>query len=104
MEKMIDVIIEMDKRARLREQEAEAYKAEQLKALDGKKQAIEERYRAYASQEQERLARENEASIRQEVERLENLDAQITASLERIRAEKQDAWVNEIVNRALAGE
>ena len=36
MEKMIDTIVEMDKKARLRAQEAEEYKSNQMKALDGK--------------------------------------------------------------------
>ena len=35
MEKMIDAIVEMDKKARLRAQEAEEYKSNQMKALDG---------------------------------------------------------------------
>lgn len=104
MEKMIDTIMEMDKKARLREQEAEAYKEDQLKSLEGKLREIDEKYHTYTVQQIAGLARENEELIRQEKARIQALDEKASAALEEAYQAGKSAWVAEIVKRALAGE
>lgn len=104
MEKMIDTIMEMDKKARLREQEAEAYKEDQLKALDGKLRGIDEKYRTYTAQQIAGIAQENEKLIQREKARIQALDEKVSVALEQAYQAGKGAWVTEIVKRALAGE
>lgn len=104
MEKMIDTIMEMDRKARLREQEAEEYRENQLKSLDGKLREIDENYRAYTAREIEEIARENEERIRQETARIQALDTRASEELEQAYQSGRDAWVAEIVKRTLKGE
>lgn len=104
MEKMIDTIMEMDKKARLREQEAEVYKEEQLKALDGKLREIDEKYRAYTVQQIAEITRENEDLIQRKKAQIRAQDEKASAVLEEVYRAGKDAWVSEIVKRALAGE
>lgn len=104
MEKMIDTIMEMDKKARLREQEAEAYKEDQLKALDGKLREIDEKYRAYTAQQISGIAQENAELIQKEKARIQALDEKASVALEEAYQAGKDVWVAEIVKRALAGE
>ena len=104
MEKMIDTIVEMDKKARLREQEAEEYKSSQMKALDGRLKEIDEKYRRYTEQEVQRLTRESEALVLQRTEELRSENERVSARLERDFEAGRETWAGEIVKRVLAGE
>lgn len=104
MEKMIDAIVEMDKKARLRAQEAEEYKSNQMKALDGKLKEIDDKYSAYTAQEMERLAAESDQEIRRRTQEIEQAGSRAADRLERAYGAGADAWVDEIVKRTLAGE
>lgn len=104
MEKMIDTIVEMDKKARLREQEAEDYKSNQMKALDGRLQQIDEQYRRHTQQEIQKLTQENQARVLRHTQELNKSNEQALSRLEAVFQAGREAWANEIVQRVLAGE
>ncbi len=104
MEKMIDTIVEMDKKARLRAQEAEEYRDNQMKALDSKLKEIDETYRANTDRELERLAAESAEQVRRRTQEIERASSRAADRLEQAYREGADGWVDAIVKRTLAGE
>lgn len=104
VEKMIDTIVEMDKKARLRAQEAEEYRDNQMKALDSKLKEIDETYRANTDRELERLAAESAEQVRRRTQEIERASSRAADRLEQAYREGADGWVDAIVKRTLAGE
>lgn len=101
MDKMVETIIEMDKQARKRTEEAEAYqhRAQEELALKEKKLLSERLEQARAEIDALANGEEQEAEEKLEAARAGN-DAAVQR-MEALYQEKGTQWVQEIVRRAL---
>lgn len=101
---MIETIVEMDKKARAREQEAETYKKAQIKSLDDKIRGVEQAYREKADAEIARLTEEDANSTQRRLAQIRQANQALVRDLEQAYAHGREAWAAEIVTRALAGD
>lgn len=101
LDKMVETIIEMDKQARKRTEEAEAYQRKAQEELESKeKQLLSERLEQ-AKAEIDALARGEEQTADKKLEEAKAANDAALRRMEALYQEKGVQWVQEIVRRAL---
>lgn len=101
LDKMVETIIEMDKQARKRTEEAEAYQRKAQEELESKeKQLLAERLEQ-AKAEVGELARSEEQAAEKKLEEAKTANDAAVRRMEALYQEKGAQWVQELVRRAL---
>lgn len=98
---MVETIIEMDKQARKRTEEAEAYQRKAQEELESKeKQLLAERLEQ-AKAEVGELARSEKQAAEKKLEEAKTANDAAVRRMEALYQEKGAQWVQELVRRAL---
>lgn len=101
MDKMVETIIEMDKQARKRTEEAEAYRRKAQEELESKEQQLLAQRLEQARAEVGELARTEEQAAEKKLGEARAANDAAVRRMEALYQEKGAQWVHELVRRAL---
>lgn len=98
---MVETIIEMDKQARKRTEEAEAYRRKAQEELELKEKQLLSHRLEQARSEIESLAQREEQEAEKKLEAIRAANDAAVQRMEALYQEKGAQWVRELVSRAL---
>jgi len=101
LDKMVETIIEMDKQARKRTEEAEAYQRKAQEELESKEKQILSECLEQAEAEVGELVRSEEQAAEKKLKEAKAANAAAVRRMEALYKEKGAQWVRELVRRAL---
>lgn len=101
LDKMVETIIEMDKQARKRTEEAEAYQRKAQEELESKEKQILSECLEQAEAEVGELVRSEEQAAEKKLKEAKAANDAAVRRMEALYKEKGAQWVRELVRRAL---
>lgn len=101
LDKMVETIIEMDKQARKRTEEAEAYQRKAQEELELKEKRLLSERLEQARAEIDELARGEEQEAKKKLDEARSGNDAAVQKMEALYKERSTQWVQEIVRRVL---